>query len=158
MKVEIEGILEKAFFKINEFWYDLNVKHKRMRWIPFILALYYLIDAIVAQYILANTLADIQLWEFGVLTISAIGFYYATVNYSDKNIPFILILSLFFLSLSITIFWFILTIFITYVIFRILQNHRIHRLKKLAESTPRQISGIKRSKPAVEITIRGNGK
>ena len=158
-KMDIYQIFDDAFEKIRQTWINLNLNHKFLRWVPFILALYYFVDAILAQYILQITMMqEIPLWEIVFLAMACVGFYVSTTRYIEDYVPYVLFFSTALLALSVYIFWFLVITLATLIIYKLLENHRIKRLEKFAKSTPAQIAGVKYQKPEVEIVIRGGGR
>jgi hypothetical protein len=52
------------------------------------------------------------------------------------------------------ILWIIPLMILVYLFYRFLEKNRMNRLRKIADSTPEQLAGIKQGKPKIIIQIR----
>jgi hypothetical protein len=159
-------ILQKAFENIQRFWFNFNHRHKYLRWLPFAISLYYLIDIIIIMYIIDVPLIFIRISHIDVLLHlgATISFYYATRFYANKNASPVLFLALFMMGVSLKPYLLITSVFAAYIIYRILENRRIKLMEKYANMNVQQIINERKSKrrrkkrggkPVVDITIRG---
>ena len=60
--------------------------------------------------------------------------------------------------LTMVLIGFILVLLLVYIIYKLLDRHRINRITKIAHMTSSQLSGVRYEKPEVEIVIRGGGR
>jgi len=128
-----------------EQWYRKHISHTTVKLLLLIAAL-----ILGVQIVILNSISIFVV--ISVILLVALWKYY----YSDYSL-FLFIGSMICLSLSSKL-TLLIPIFISlYLIYTLLETHRIKRLRYLAKSTPDEIAKIKKTSNKIEIIINNTG-
>jgi hypothetical protein len=159
------NVIVKALADFQVVWFNINKRYNKLRWIPFIVSLYYLIDIIFAAYIIEFPMIFMKISHVTVLmhVVTTALIFYATYYYANDYASEALLVAVFVLGLSIRFYMVFVAIVLAYVCYKYMERRRFKQLKKYANMNVNQIIEDMRQKqkakrrggkPVVDITIR----
>lgn len=130
---------------IHQQWYKFNTNPTYRTTLLALGVLWLAISILVGHLSLISIIAFIAL-------IISIKFYY------ESWTAFTVIVAAIAYALTNGIILVVILLILIFYFYKLLEKHRINRLKKIASMSPQQISGVTYQHPEVEIVIRGDRK